>query len=119
MVPMFGLNGMHRSSANKRTVPEDVDRPSHNIQVKATVVDSFKYGQSVSYFCIFLSPLMGDINDYIPLWQSRHFGNKELSYTRCVESLRSPNPIIDVRRVGTRWLVCSSHVLLRRDFAYE
>lgn len=38
-------------------------------------------------------------------WQKEHFGQKELSLTRCIASLTTANPLIDVRCVQGRWLV--------------
>lgn len=43
-------------------------------------------------------------------WQKKNFGRKELSFSRAVNSLGTNKPLIEVRKVGGRWLVCIQYL---------
>lgn len=44
--------------------------------------------------------------DEVLYWSKKRFGENQQSLTRAVASLGTDRPLIDIRKVGGRWVVC-------------
>lgn len=51
------------------------------------------------------APSSMNTRDELRYWQKKKFKDNQLSFTRAVASLSTDQPLIDVRKIGGRWIV--------------